>query len=150
MNIHEGKGCNKNDYLIVSFIWLILPFYTVVQWKARCTYCKLRNFREGLFSRNFADVKFRENKILTKLAKSLPLTDVGKSLSSQEFLTSQICLLTLFTKMTFSGKFLNIHYNAFKNELKIEFDNNDLMSGCPLVRKNLDFFEVRDFCKMVS
>ena len=52
--------------------------------------------------------------------------------------------------MTFSGKFLNIHYNALKNELKIEFDNNDLMSGCPLVRKNLDFFEVRDFCKMVS
>ena len=40
--------------------------------------------------------KFRENKTLVK---SLPFTDVGKSCSSREFFTSEICLLMLFTKI---------------------------------------------------
>ena len=34
-------------------------------------YCKFGDFREGLFSRNFAYAKFRENEILAKSQKSL-------------------------------------------------------------------------------
>ena len=78
------------------------------------------------------------------MAKSLPFIDVGKSCSSREFLTSQICLLPLFTKVKFSGKFLNLQYYTFKNELKIEFNN----SGCPLIREKSGkiwiFFKVRE------
>ena len=44
------------------------------------------------------------------MAKSLSFTDIGKSCSSRDFLTSQICLLTLFAKIKFSRKFLNLQY----------------------------------------
>ena len=37
--------------------------------KGPCKYCKCGHFREGLFSRNFADAKFRENKTLAKISK---------------------------------------------------------------------------------
>ena len=72
--------------------------------------CKFGNFREGLFSRNFAYAKFRENKTFAKInphemAKPLSFTDVGKSCPTREFLTSQICILMLFAKIEFSRKF---------------------------------------------
>ena len=37
-------------------------------------------------------------------------TGICKSCPSQEFLTLQICLLTLFTKIKFSRKLLNLQY----------------------------------------
>ena len=43
---------------------------------------------------------------------TLSFTDIGKSCLSREFLTSQICLLTLFTKTKFSGKFVNLQYDS--------------------------------------
>ena len=39
-------------------------------------YCRFGNFREGLYSRNFAYAKFRENKIL---AKSPSIIETGNS-----------------------------------------------------------------------
>ena len=41
---------------------------------------------------------------------TLSFTDIGKSCPSWEYLTSQICLLTLFTKIKFSKKFPNLQY----------------------------------------
>ena len=58
---------------------------------------KLKRFREGLFSRNFASSKFRE------IAKSL---FVGKSDSSRDFLHRiyNVCLFTLFAKIKLMRK----------------------------------------------
>ena len=64
-------------------------------------------FARVLFSRNFANAKFHENKILTK---SLSFTDIGKSCLSRKFLTWQISLLRLFKKIKFSRKFPNLQY----------------------------------------
>ena len=52
-------------------------------------YCK---FCEGLFSQNFAEMeaKFHENKSTQSVEMTLSFTDVGKSCSSRQFLTSQI------------------------------------------------------------
>ena len=58
------------------------------------------NFVKVLFSTNFVDVKFRENEVLKNGEITLPFTDVRKSCFSGVFLMSQICLLTLFTKIT--------------------------------------------------
>ena len=41
---------------------------------------------------------------------TLSFTDICKSCLSREFLTSQTCLLTLFAKIKFSQKFLNLQY----------------------------------------
>ena len=54
---------------------------------------------------------FSEGFIFTNLRVceiTLSLTDIGKSYPSGEFLTPQICLLTLFTKIKFSRKFPNL------------------------------------------
>ena len=44
------------------------------------------------------------------MAKSLSVTDVGSSCPSREFLTWQICLLTLFASIKFPQNFLNLKY----------------------------------------
>ena len=41
---------------------------------------------------------------------SLSFTDIVKSCQSLEFVTWQICLLTLFAKIKFSRKFPNLQY----------------------------------------
>ena len=41
---------------------------------------------------------------------TLSFTDICKSCLSREFLTSQICLLTLFAKIKLSRKFPNLQY----------------------------------------
>ena len=41
---------------------------------------------------------------------TLLLTDVGKSCPSHKFLTSQICLLTLFVKIKFYPELSNLQY----------------------------------------
>ena len=43
---------------------------------------------------------------------SISFTDIGQSCSSCDFLSSQICLLTLFTKIKFSPKFPNLQYDS--------------------------------------
>ena len=64
-------------------------------------YCKFGNFREGLFSRNFAEAEFRENNTLRNGENSLSFTDIGKACQCREFFTWQICLLTIFAKIKF-------------------------------------------------
>ena len=59
-------------------------------------------FMRVLFSSNFADAKFRENKTSRNGEITLSFNDVGKSCHSYEFLTPQICLLTLSAKIKFS------------------------------------------------
>ena len=66
------------------------------------------NFREGLFSRNFAYAEFRRIKPSRISDISFSFTDVGKLCQSREFLVGQICLLTLFAKIKFSRKFPNL------------------------------------------
>ena len=43
---------------------------------------------------------------------TLSFTDLSKSRPCREFLTSQICVLTLFAKIKFSQKFQNLQYPA--------------------------------------
>ena len=50
--------------------------------------------------RSFVKIKHLQNGEI-----SLSFTDVGESCSSCEFLTGQICLLTLFAKIKFSQNF---------------------------------------------
>ena len=58
-----------------------------------------------LFSGNFMKIN-----LLSKGEMTLSSTDAGFSCLSHEFLTWQICLLTLFVKIKFSRKFLNFKY----------------------------------------
>ena len=57
-------------------------------------------FARVIFSRNFAYAKFRENKALARWQINLSFTDICISCQSWEFLTLQICLLMLFTKIS--------------------------------------------------
>ena len=41
---------------------------------------------------------------------TLLISDIGKLCLSREFLTSQVCLLTLFAKIKFSRKFQDLRY----------------------------------------
>ena len=59
-------------------------------------------FMRILFSRNLAYAKFPENKPSQNFKTTLSFTNVGKSCPKHEFLTWQICLLTLFAKINFS------------------------------------------------
>ena len=43
---------------------------------------------------------------------TIPFTDIGKSRPCREFLTSQICVLTLFANIKCSRKFPNLQYIA--------------------------------------
>ena len=43
---------------------------------------------------------------------TLLFTDIGKSCPSREFLASEICLKTLFTKIKFSRLFPDLQYNS--------------------------------------
>ena len=58
--------------------------------------------------RSFVKIKFSKNRPIT-----LSSTDIGKSFPSHDFLPSQICLFTQFTKIIFSLKFLNSQYGTF-------------------------------------
>ena len=79
-------------------------------------------FRETSHMRSFVKIKASRNGEIT-----LSFTDICKSCLSREFLMSQICLLTLFTKIKFSRKFPNLQYFSklrlgfffFLNRLKI-------------------------------
>ena len=55
--------------------------------------------------RSFVKIKSSRNGEIT-----LSFTDIGKSCPSCEYLTPQICLLTLFTKIKFSRKFPDLQY----------------------------------------
>ena len=65
----------------------------------------------------FSSAKFCENKTLMKWQNHSVLSDVGKSCSSHEFLTSQTCPLTLLTKMKFSP---NLQYFRNMGEASVE------------------------------
>ena len=56
--------------------------------------------------RSFVKIQSSRNGEIT-----LSLTDIGKSCPSHDFLTSQICVLTLFAKIKLSRTFLNLQYS---------------------------------------
>ena len=64
------------------------------------SYCKFGNFREGFIFTKFAYAEFSKIKPSRNRENSLSFTDVGKSCQSREFLQWQICLLTLFAKIS--------------------------------------------------
>ena len=69
-------------------------------------YCKFGYFCEGLFSRSFMKIKSSRNGVIT-----LSTTDhihVAKSYPSCELFRSQVCLLTVSSKMKFSRKFSDL------------------------------------------
>ena len=57
---------------------------------------------------NFANAKFVKIKSSRNGEIILLLSDIGKSCHGCDFFTSQICLLTLFVKIDFSQKILNL------------------------------------------
>ena len=59
-------------------------------------------FRETSHMRSFEKINTSRNDEI-----ALSFTDLGKSCPSREFLTSQICILTIFAKIKFSRKFLD-------------------------------------------
>ena len=73
-------------------------------------YCKVGNFREGLFSRNLAYAEFVKIESSRNGAISLLLTDIGKSCPSREFLTSQICLFNAICENKILAKFPDLQY----------------------------------------
>ena len=86
-------------------------------------YCKFGNFREGLFSRNFAKMKSSRNREIT-----LSITDIGKPCPGREILTSLVCLLTLFAKIIFSRKLPDLQYqNSIKKPISMFYLRNDIM-----------------------
>ena len=90
------------------FLLLVFHLSDVVKSIWRTTsrsskYCKFRTFRESFIFSNlriFVEIKASRNGNIT-----LSFTDVGKSCPICEFLTSQICLLTLFAKIKCSQNF---------------------------------------------
>ena len=65
----------------------------------------IRKFSRRFYFCNFVKIKSSRNAEITLL-----FTDICKSLLSREFLTSQICLLTLFAKILFSRKIPDLQY----------------------------------------
>ena len=55
--------------------------------------------------RSFVKIKSLRNSEIT-----LSFTDIGKSCPSRDFLMSQICILTLFSKIKVSRKFPNLQH----------------------------------------
>ena len=56
---------------------------------------------------------FVKTKSLQNGEITLSITDIGKSCFSREFLTSQVCLLTLIEEIKFSRKLLDLQYADF-------------------------------------
>ena len=81
-------------------------------------YCKFGNFHEG-----FIFAKLRICEVLCQIKSSqygeitLLFVNMAKSCPSHEYLMSQIYLLTLFAKIEFSRKFLNLQYYCSCNHL---------------------------------
>ena len=69
-------------------------------------------FARVLFSRNFAFWRGFYFRVKIKSSRNdeiiLSFTDTGKPCLCRDFLTSQVCLLTLFAKIRFSRKILNL------------------------------------------
>ena len=62
-------------------------------------------YRETSHMRSFVKIKSSQN-----AENTLSFTDICKSCTSREFLASQMCLLTLFTKIKLSQKFPDLQY----------------------------------------
>ena len=111
-------------------------------------------FARIIFSRNFADAKFRENKTLAKWRITISFTEKYKSCPSREFLASQICLLMLFAKIKFSRKFPNLQYSVcytqiflfsyhIHSEKKLNTDDNSLLTIQTYLLSELSFEQNR-------
>ena len=88
-------------------------------------------FAKVLFSRNFTDAKFRENKTSRKGQITLSLTGVGKSCPSREFWMYKMRLLALFAKM--SNLQLDVHAGETRGVRVLKF-------GLSLYLYSYDFY----------
>ena len=74
-------------------------------------YCKFRKFSRGFY---FCETSHMQSSMKIKSSRigeiTLSFTDICKSRPCCEFLTSQICVLTLFVKIELSRKFPNLQY----------------------------------------
>ena len=107
----NGFIASSIDILMFNFKYLALHkvqmwtdaisklLYGFASVQAIIHYCKFGNFRNG-----FSFGKLRNGEI------TLLFTYIGKSCHSQEFLTSQICILMLLAKIKFSRKFSDLLY----------------------------------------
>ena len=88
--------------------WLKYPFFTITIPVLDVHVLKIRKFARVFFFRETSHMRsFVKVKSLRKGEITLWFTDLGKSCPSSDFLTLQICLLTLLAKITFSQKFPN-------------------------------------------
>ena len=79
--------------------------------------------------RSFVKIKPSRNGDIT-----LSFTDIGKSCPSHDFLTWQICLLTLFVKIKFLQKFRNLQFKSCLSDwsvLQVSVINQ--LSTCPQI-----------------
>ena len=67
--------------------------------------------------RSFVKIKSSQKGEIT-----LSTTDIGESYHNHEILRSTVCLLTLFTKLKFSGKFPDLQYQIAPSKAVEGFD----------------------------
>ena len=98
--------CRIERHFIRSSLYAKVPAYRYPQWQ----------WIDTVNSEIFARVYIRETSQFREIKSSrngkitLSFTDIGKSYLSLNFLTSQICLLTLLAKIKFLRKFPNLQY----------------------------------------
>ena len=118
-NIDVIKRAVKKDEMrgLLRILWLFRDrLNTFDNTRVRLWgYCKSGNFREGfIFAKlRICEVSWKLNP--REIAKPLSFTDIVKSCLSCEVWTSQICLLTLFTKIKFSRKISEFTVNIVWN-----------------------------------
>ena len=105
-NVSISRNRNKIERLLD---WKKFPSKSVGRFSFQCLTVKARveAFARVLFS-SFVKMKSSQYGEIT-----LSFTDIGKSCPSRQFLALQICLLTLFVKIKFSGKFPDLQYAVY-------------------------------------
>ena len=85
----NGGLRNKCSFFYNMFIYIV--YFKGVKRRN----CQIGNFLEGFI---FAKLRFMEIRTSQNGEITLSITDIGKSCSSREFLTSQVCLLTIYSR----------------------------------------------------
>ena len=83
--------------------------------------------------RSFMKIKSSRNRETTHL-----ITDTGKSCPSCKFLTSPVCLLTLFAKIKFSRKFPDLGYTLLPNFIPFNRICNITVKSISRVENSVD------------
>ena len=99
------------------------------QWTHQWLHSLFRMLRKSeisvgfLFSQNFAYMEFRKNNPLVKW-RFFPFPVVGKPCQSRNFLTWQICLLTLYRRVVEIQTFEKTYIIVIKDETGLKFKIN--------------------------